>query len=263
MRTFFWIWLVLGIMGGKSTSVMATPALTLAYENKHNFPFYIGNSEEVVPEKPGLAVDAILALQKKVDVKIQLTRCPWKRCFALMEAGQVDGVFIASFKPERMQQGVYPTKNGEVDPTRRVTSITYILYKTKDSPLQWDGKQFLNLDGAIGAPLGYSISGDLRKMGIPVDESENTLTDLSKLTLGRVKGVAALELSGDFYLKSDPKKFKDIMKVDPPLETKAYYLMFSHQFMKTNAPLAETLWNAIPQIRESEEFHQMNAKYLQ
>ena len=100
-------------------------------------------------------------------------------------------------------------------------------------------------------------------MGIEVDESENTFTDLIKLTLGRVKGVAGLELSGDFYLKSDPKKFKDIVKMNPPLETKPYYLMFSHQFIKAHSALAETLWNTIAQIRESEAFHQMNAKYLQ
>ncbi|MBF0227110.1 MAG: hypothetical protein HQK76_16825 [Desulfobacterales bacterium] len=99
-----------------------------------------------------------------------------------------------------------------------VTTIAYVLYKLKGSPLQWDEttKTLSGIKQNIGAPRGYSIVDDLKKWNIPVEESPSTYNDFQKLLKDRLDGVAALELAGDFYLKKD-SKFNDIEKVSPPL----------------------------------------------
>lgn len=67
-------------------------------------------------------------------------------------------------------------------------------------------------------------------------------------------------VTGDSLLKIAPEKFKRIVKVTPPIKTKPYYLMLSHQFVKKHPQLAEKIWDTIEIIRES-QFDRISAKY--
>ncbi len=256
---------LLGFLSFLPKDIMATPQKVLfVYEDKHNFPFYMDKGTEINWKKPGVSIEMLKLVESKLNITVQFARQPWKRCKIELQNGRVDGIFNASFKPERIKIGVYPTKNGKVDPSRRITTITYVLYTLKDSLLRWDAKnkKIYNVTGNIGAPYGYSIADDLIKWGIPVEESSTTYTDFQKLIRDRVDGVAALELAGDFYLKKYPDRFKDIKKISPPLVTKPYYLMLSHQFVKKYPQLSEKIWNALAEIRVK-EFNKIIQKYFQ
>ena len=223
---------------------------SVLYENKSQPPYYLGNTEEVL-EKPGLAVEMVQLLEKKLpQIKVVLSRAPWKRCKKELELGKTDAIFNASFKKKRLKIGKYPWKNGKVDPSSRITTISYSLYKLKDNPISWNGKKFINLEGSIAAPLGYSIVGDLRKKNIEVNESRSTKTSFRMLQKNRVQGVAAQTVTGDDLLKSN--KFKSIIKNDPPLVTKDYFLMISHQFYNKHPKLSEKIWKALAEIRQKQ-----------
>lgn len=157
--------------------------------------------------------------------------------------------FAIRFKEERLQSGQYPMKDGQPDSNRRIITISYYVYKMKDSLLDWDGTQFLNLNGAIGANTGYSIVGDLRNKGIEVEEAKETEQNFEKLQLGRIAGYATQDITADRLIASG--QYGEVVKVPTPLATKDYFLMFSNQFMEEHADIAEQLWTKIGELRDS------------
>ncbi|MDM8517391.1 hypothetical protein QUF76_14430 [Desulfobacterales bacterium HSG16] len=83
--------------------------MVISYEDKEQPPYYMGNSETIL-EKPGVAVEMIQILEKKIDgLKITLRRTPWKRCTFELGTNSVDGIFNASYKKKRLKIGWYPT----------------------------------------------------------------------------------------------------------------------------------------------------------
>jgi len=237
--------------------------LTFACENKQDFPTVMGNSKDVLETNPGMGIEAVWLLAKKLNIEIEIKRMPWKRCLSEMEKGNVDGVFTASFKEKRKQYGLYPEKDGNVDPSRRFTSASYALYRLKGTNVNYDGNNFLNIKGKVGAPRGYSIADDLRKKGLTIDEGPSTEKDFIKMIKGRLDAVAALEMTGDYYILSNDDFQKKIEKILPLIVEKPYYYMISHQFYNKNKDFAEKIWDTIAEIRKDSEFQKRLKNYLQ
>ncbi len=230
--------------------------LKIAFEDKEQPPYYIGNSSDVMATNPGVAVEMVLMVGDMLDdVQIKLLRMPWKRCTTMLEQNKVDGIFNASYKTSRLMAGWYPTVDktheGEVDPSRRITTIAYSLYAMKGKNLGWTGSNFDILKGTVGAPLGYSIVDDLRKKGVSVEEAPSTEMNLKKLVNGRVLAVALQDVTGDSIISSKPEEFGNIEKLSPPLKTKPYYLMLSKNFVSSHPELSQKIWDTIALIRET------------
>ncbi|MFC2140309.1 substrate-binding periplasmic protein [Candidatus Auribacterota bacterium] len=244
--------------------IYSEPAkIKIAYQNTDNFPFQLGEGSDIDFKKPGLAVELLVLVGERLNIEITFVRFPWKRGEKELKAGRIDGLFSASFKTKRLELGVYPMKEGKVDPARKNYSNSYALYKLKGSSLSWDGKAFQHVSGPVGAPRGFSIVDDLKKHDIQVEETTSTLQNLKKLVRGRLAGVATLDLLGDFFLREHKEMFKNIEKVEPLLVTKPYYLMLSHQFVKKNQKLAEKIWDNIALVRHLEEYKQLSVKYFE
>ncbi|OHD19565.1 MAG: hypothetical protein A2086_14450 [Spirochaetes bacterium GWD1_27_9] len=228
-----------------------TTNLVFVYEDKQAFPVILGNGQNIDWDKPGASVECIKLLEKKLDIKITFKRFPWKRCLEIMlKSGEADGAFNASYKKEREDFGVYPKKNGLIDESRKFNRISYCFYKLKESKITWDGKEIKNLSKKIGAPLGYSIVDDLKGMGYTVETSSSTANTLKELFVGILDLVAALETEGDYLIEKSPEFNKSIEKLNPPIVSKNYYLMLSHQFVNKNPQLAEKIWDALAEIRK-------------
>jgi polar amino acid transport system substrate-binding protein len=236
--------------------------LTFACEDKEDVPSVMGNSSDIVPGKPGATIECLRIIEQKLGIKINIKRLPWKRALeGELKNGTIDGVFTASYKKEREAFGAFPMKGDKPDTSRSLYSSDYSFYKLKASNLEWDGKALKNLKGNIGAPAGYSVVDDLKKMGYPVEESPGTKTDLQKLAVGRLGAVIALELTADNFLEKDAGLAKVITKVDPPMVNKPYYIMLSHQFVKANPDLAAKFWDAVKEMREK-EYKKLASRYL-
>lgn len=237
--------------------------ILFVYEEKSNPPYSTGDGQTVPLEKPGINIEVLKGLEKKLNIRIRFERYNWKRCLKMLESNEADAIFEASFKPERMSIGVYPMKNSEPDAAKRLMSNSYALYKMKNSPVQWDGKQFKYLTKPIGAAASYSIVGDLKEMGVNVVESYTQLDAFKILIKERLDGVADLETMADLILKNNPEEFKDIIKVSPPIRTKDYYLMFSHRFAQNTPRVMNDIWNELQRIRESGEYDKIAAQYAE
>jgi len=236
--------------------------ITFVCEDQQDFPNVIDSGDQIRSKNPGTAVDVIRLLEKRLNLKINIKRVPWKRALEVeLKNGSVDGLFTASYNPAREEFGVYPKKDGKIDESRRYSSTTYNFYKLKGTKIDWDGKELKNFKGSIDAPRGYSIVDDLKKKGLTVEESPSTVTSFKKLQAGRVQLVAALEYSGDNLIETSPEFKGKIEKVQNPIVTKPYYFIFSHQFVKNHPELAEKIWNNLKEIREK-ELNKIMAKYL-
>ncbi len=82
------------------------------------------------------------------------------------------------------------------------------------------------------------------------------------MLFGKLQGVAALSLAGDFYLNRQKFKYKEIRKVEPALVAKPYYLMLSHQFVKKYPKLSQDIWNALEEIRK-DDIEKISNKYFE
>lgn len=255
-------WIIIYYLVTSMSLYCAPVEVLFAYEDQHNFPFYMYSGKQIHKRTPGVSVELLRLLEKKLDIKVKFKRMSWNKCKEKLQKGEVDGIFNASFKKKRMKLGAYPMIDDKPDTTKRITTISYALYVYKDSKIEWNPKTktFKNLNGKIGAPTGYSIVDNLRKWGAEVDEQEaNTVINFNKLLFGikmktkhQVAAVATLDLAGDFYLKLKYSDFRDIKKVEPPLVSKPYYLMLSHQFVKKHPKLAKDIWKTIAELRETE-----------
>ncbi|MDE1463991.1 substrate-binding periplasmic protein [Spartinivicinus poritis] len=234
----------------------------LACGDSANPPFIIEGGTKLVDERPGVSIEMLKLVEEKLKVKFTFLRMPWQRGLKAIAANKIDGLFHSSFKPECLAIGVYPMQNGKLDISKRMLNWSYVLYKLNSSPLNWDGMQFTELDGAIGATRGYAVVDQLVKLSVDVEEVENTLQNMEKLVAGRIAGVADLETMGDFILKTYSPKYDRVVKVNPPLRTKAYFLMLSHQFVKQSPKLSEEIWATIELIRESDKYNELLRKYM-
>lgn len=241
----------------------APKKITFVTGDKAFPPHSMGDGSEIDWERPGVTIELLKSLEKKLDVEIHIERFPWKRALKIVELNESDGIFHASFDSERLKIGVYPMKEGKPDADRQIMSSSYFLYKRKVSPLQWDGENFSYLSGPIGIILGYAIGADLERMGVQIEETDSQLNNLRKLSSADVAGIADLEKLTDLQIRLHPEEFKDIVKVFPPLRSKPYYLMLSKKFVKENPQLSEDIWDTIKIIHESGEYDEIYAKYVQ
>lgn len=234
-------------------SIMAETTLTLVTEDKENFPYLIGNGAKIEDNKPGIPIEIMKKVEEKLGIKIIIKRMPWKRCLESdLKEGLADMAMSGSYKKEREEFGVYPTKNGKVDESKRIYTAAYSFYRHTDSKATWDGKVLKDFAGSVGAPLGYSIVGDLKGMGYTVEESPNCLNDFMKLSKKRIEVIAELEPQADALLEKNKEFSKVTVKMTPPIAVKPYYVMMSHQFYAKNPKLAQTIWDAIEEVREKE-----------
>lgn len=239
----------------------APPRLTIAAVDKPSVPFLLAEGKQFDWQKPGITLEVLQRIEQRLGLEFDYRRLPWARCLKMVENDQAQAIFHSSFKPERAQYGAYPMRDGQLDTSRSLMTLSYVLYKRKDSNLDWDGQNLSGLNGPIATGIKYAIVDDLKKLGAPVREASSTLSQLRMLAKGRVAGVANLETITDPVLRLHQDEFGDIVKLTTPLTSRPYFLMFSKQFYAEHTELAEAIWNEIQQIRDSGEYDRIAEQY--
>ncbi len=256
-----WGVLVLVLIAAQVSAAFAEP-LVWVTDDTPGGHYIIGSKPGFDREKPGIEIELYQMVAQDLGLEIRFERMAWARCLYMIEQNRVDGIFPASFKPDRMKIGVYPMADGSVDSSRKTRNNAYYLYKMKQTPLSWDGSQFTQAAGVIGVPLGWAIVDDLKKRDLFIQEVAIEKTVPNLLIHGRLQGFVCLETVFDAYLDRRPETYGGIVKIDPPIWEKPYYLMLSHEFAARHPKLAEKIWNAIRDIKKSDRFDRLLKKYL-
>ncbi|MBL8470953.1 MAG: transporter substrate-binding domain-containing protein [Rhodocyclaceae bacterium] len=205
----------------------------------------------------GLNIDLLNRVAGNLGLRFDYRGMPWKRCLAELKANAVAGAIGASFKADRLELAVYPGGNPP-DASKRLNVDRYVVLRRKGAKVDWDGKAFSYLDGAVGIQLGYSVGDQLRAMGVKVDEGTQKGAELlHKLAAGRLAAAAMLDGEAVFVLDTNPALAAEIQILPQPLVEKPYFLVFSHEFARSQADLAGRIWQAIATVRNSAEYQKL------
>lgn len=245
MRCFLLLVIFLNPIGSYASTIKT---IKLAYSDIESFPFQMGDGNTMATP-PGLSIDVIEQAAHSLNIKIQYVRLPGKRLLHHIRANQVDGGFIFSYSHERAKYASYPIKNQQVDSTLHIATLDYFFYKLKDQTLEWNGKILKDKQSRpVGAHRGFSIINKLKENEIDTLEVQTTEKLFEMLKKKRLAAVAIQSNIADSYINE--KKIANIERIEPPISTKYYYLIFSHQFTKDNPKLARDIWQTIGTIRD-------------
>lgn len=232
----------------------------LSFETKANPPRYLGVGTAIDPVRPGLTIELLRMIEPRVGVRFEFSRAPWARSMYLLETSQVDGVFHGSYVPERARYAVYPMQGGQPDPTRSIFTQSYYLYAREGSRISWDGAR-LSADGPVGTTRGYSVARRLEALGARVELENDLPNSFRKVLAGRLAAYAELENMAEAVIRAHAAEMAPIVKLQPPLRTEAYYLMFSRGFHAREPALAERIWDAIGEAMRSPQYRALQEKY--
>lgn len=234
--------------------------LIFAYEDRDSPPFYFQHKDDQ-SQHSGVTIDVLKLVAKRLNFQAKFVRLPWLRGLLKLKHNKIAGIFHASFKKERLEYGLYPMTDGKIDPRYMLMVQRYHLYTHKDSELNWDGKHFNKVDGAIGALSGYAIISDLETLNIATKESSNLLSLLSQVQNKRLSGLINLENMTDSLIQSNGKSLSHINKISPPIKEKSYYLMLAHGLQTQQPELVTAIWKEIKHIKESGEYQRLLKNY--
>ena len=229
------------------------------YNEDPNPPYAMGPIENIDWKKPGITIEVLKIIGENLGFDVVLQSLPDKRSFNNVANGVTDGSFHWSFNDKRAKMVEYPMFNGKIDPSKRLMTQTYVLYKLNDSNLTWDGAIFKNIKYELGANRGFSIIKDLQGKGVKVHEVSSTNSLIRMVLSRRIDGAVTIETYGDHAV--EVLGAKNIDKVYPTVKQKDYYLVLSKQFVKNQPILASQIWSEIQNIKESGMYDKISRKY--
>ena len=220
--------------------------MRFAYTNQPAPPFI--SAQQPDEPLPGLAVEIVRTAAASIGCKAGFVRLPGKRVVAETSANVHAGMLMYSYTPERAAALVFPMADGKPDGKLRLARLAYYVYKMPDRALRWDGKELTHVDGAIGLNLGYGIGGELRALGVRVEEVPTTTQNLDKLKMERLAGYVMHSYAVDPLLTLS--QYAGIEKVEPVFSERDYFVAFAPGFYQQNRVLVQKLWAAVARERE-------------
>lgn len=246
---------VVALWACMQVSASAADSLVFCVEDKDVRPWRTKDGK-------GLNFELLDQAVQSVGARVIYRSMPWKRCLAELKENLVQGAMGASFKPDRLEFGVYPGGD-KPDARKRLNYDRYILVRKAGSGVEWDGRVLRGLVGPVGAQLGYSVVDDLRKLNVPVDDGAPSARDaVRKLQAGFVGAVAVLEGEARTIMNTDSQLFRGLEILPVPVVEKPYFLMFSHAFVAANEKQASDIWSAIAKVRESREYRALEKREI-
>lgn len=225
--------------------------IRICYEQTFQPPHYFGYTE--MPEtNPGLQVELVKRAVKQSGFSPSFYRSSWKRCIADLKSGQADALFALIWTKDRSRWAHFPLReDGQVDPNKRLWTGSYQVYVRHNSPLSWDGKQLKGLHFGIGAPLGYFSHQRLAQLDALSPINVGHHDGLTLVANKRMDGYVIDSSVAEVVLRQLQLETQ-LKSLLPALVEHPWYLVFSADFYQQQPHSAETIWNALAQVRENQ-----------
>lgn len=234
--------------------------ISLCHEDNEVFPWLLNNENGLIHKQMKL-------IEKEAKVKFKLISMPWKRCQLLAKMGEIDGILSASPTPTRLETYEYPKdKKGELDRELRMHEDQFIVYKNKNTDLDYKDGKFINLgNAAVAVELGYSVQEKLTAMGITVYTSFNSLNDLlNVLNNGTLKAAVLQDYATRYALANFGKKlpFPNVVTIPEPFVKVDQYIAFNRIFANSHRTLIDNIWQACKNSRSNPEYTNLKEQLL-
>ncbi len=213
------------------------------------------------PDRPGTVIELFNRVEKLANVKFDYTFMTWDQCLRNVRTGLIQGAFNSSYKPDRAEYGDYPLRDGKPDESRATREYKYEIYAAQHAKLTWDGERLSGNANPLAVERNASIIPRLNSLGIGYTEVANYRDMLNLLRTRRVDGIVGITESVETLLRDDPDAEKQLLRLEPPLQNSLGYLMFSKRYCASNGEVCEAVWNAIGEVRQSQEYKDVKASY--
>lgn len=240
------------------SSAFATPTeLRFCVNESASFYFYNKAGTEK-SETPGILIDLIYDIEKKLNIPIQIIRRTRRACRTLIEANEVEAYGPVSYEVSRDKGWAYPPlKDGVPDPQYAFNTAGYTLFYNADSAFAWTGERISDLNKfKIGGMEGNSVVTNLRGEGVTIQTFKSIPAMLKRLQNKELDAIAVH--ANQVERMSAKMGFK---RHEKALYTRGYFLVFSDKFYSTNKELAEKIWKISNTFTTSPEGKQALKKY--
>ncbi len=191
----------------------------------------------------GIWQQTVKAAAKELNINIYFEYAPRERCLFKAKKGDVDAVF-AAFTKDRDSYLRFPRKkNQEEDISKIVGTVFFKIYKKRNSNIDWNGKEFINLGTrTVGVQRGLQVASILKEKNIETEGDIVTTPEqnLIKLSRDRIVAAAIEETQADKVIKD--QNYSDIVKVPTTFSKSDVHLAFSQNYYEKNQVLAEKIW---------------------
>lgn len=223
-------------------------SLSLCYEDVAQAPGVPGlnvGGTEVYGHHAAIVVAAFQAENQQ----FKLQRLPWTRCLAKVAKGEIDAAIGVGWTEERGKSMAFPFAGpNQPDERYAILSLSYFVYTHVDSSLQWDGKNFSQVQFGISAPKGFVAEQKLAELGV-LANTESDMGSALRLTLSRrIDGYVLVSAQAEQQLK-DSGSANKIKQLQPEFLRQPLFLAFSHQASRSNTAQMKAIWQRIPKIR--------------
>jgi polar amino acid transport system substrate-binding protein len=238
-------------------------SMHLVFENQPYAGYILGNGSAIPDNRPGLFVELITMTAERLGINLSFERMPWKRCLYTVRSGLADGVFPVSHSSEHSRFLVFPPQSeNQSDTDSALFKRPHSFFTLRQSRIRWDGMELRNLGNTpVATGTGYGFIRGLDDMGIRHVEFPSQKDCFEKLQQGLVGAVAALDDMGQSVLAEHPEKFRNVVKLSPPIGSRHYHLAFSRSFSRKNPDLVQRFWKTMCALAHSREFSAKRKAY--
>lgn len=232
------------------SGLLAIPAIShactvkLGYTDRERAPYYLGNGS-AIPERPGAAVDLMVAALASAGCRATLVRLPAARLRVALSDGSIDMAPV-DLVPGAVPYSVLPlTAQGDPDTRRALRTSAVVFVRSADllpgntAPREYFRKHRLAVN------QGASLADTLRDDGILVDSgSGDTFSNLDKVLLRRVDGflfVTAIEQAMDGIVAA--RYGSALVRLKTPLRTSYIWISASYAFYHGHKQQSEAIWD--------------------
>lgn len=218
-------------------------------------PFFSGDES-----RPGLTERLLRDAAKGASLQIEFLRLPLPRCRALLLNGAIDGLFAAPILVHTESFAFPRLADRQIDRSRRVMTIEYILVRRAGTHFDWDGREFSpEAQPLIGVRRGVAILMErLTAVGARVDDGAISYEQaLSKLVAGRTHLAVVPRHSLQAYLansKSTEPESSKLEALRTPLHTQDFYIAIRPDLDPVRRSTAESFWQEIGRLRDLEAY---------
>lgn len=181
--------------------------------------------EEGAPQQParGMAVEIVVEAFQRMKVPVRIVFYPLARGLAMLESGQVDGIFTIKKNPEREDRFRFPV--------RPLLTQEYVIFVRKNSPSGFDG-DITSLENISLGILNRAYYGPVfdaaMQAGVfkKLDVANSHKGNFQKLLANRIDAVICSRVVGLALLRQLNAEQKVVIS-GPVLDTAPSYLMFN------------------------------------
>lgn len=225
----------------------------VGYPTEADAPYYLDNGDQVPANNPGLAVEIIQEVGKRVkEVRFSLVRCEFSDCLEQIKTGKLDGLFSVPYREHWLFTGKYPFTKAKVDPRQKLYGEEFALYRIKDNrKVTTDGDRIYGLKGeGVIVRSNSPVKALLEENGYSMLSFGTTTEALQALLRREAPAAVLVKEQVEALAAMHPELSDLISRAEYSLYEEDYYLMLSRQFYAKKPWLAEKIWTEQTKVQQ-------------